>query len=134
MVALQKRHMYKPSHPLERWMFRVIRNLWLNEIRARSRRQTAGEDALETLVDNSQSSDPYLIMTAKQVRDVVASLDPDIGKPLMMVCDQGYSYREVADALNIPVGTVMSRIHRARQSLIDRLPVAEMCTSFGTAA
>ena len=65
-------------------------------------------------------------LTAKQVQGKVADLDVNLAQPLMLVCAEGYSYREAADLLGIPIGTVMSRIHRARKELVSRLAVQEI--------
>jgi RNA polymerase sigma-70 factor, ECF subfamily len=52
------------------------------------------------------------------VRGKVTALPADLSQPLLLVCAEGYSYREAAELLAIPIGTVMSRIYRARQILI----------------
>ena len=128
-TALQKWQQYDPSQPLDRWMFRVVRNLWISEIRKRKVRvgqgQVPAEDAAELRTEDTAAD----ILTAKQVRGKVSDLEPELGQPLMLVCAEGYSYREASDLLGIPIGTVMSRIHRARKllasSLSEREQVAE---------
>ena len=55
----------------------------------------------------------------------VADLDQELAQPLMLVCAEGYSYREVSELLGVPIGTVMSRIHRARKQLVSGLVVGE---------
>lgn len=124
-AALQKWHQYDPAQPMDRWMFRVVRNLWINEIRKRKVRQGEGqvsaEDAIELSVDSNQDE----VMTAKQVRGKVNDLHQDLAQPLMLVCAEGYSYREASDLLGVPIGTVMSRIHRARKQLVSSLSDGE---------
>lgn len=119
--ALQKWQQYDPAQPFDRWMFRVVRNLWISEVRKRQTRQGAGqvpaEDANELRTEDTAAE----VMTAQQVRGKVAELDRDLSQPLMLVCAEGYSYREVSELLNIPIGTVMSRIHRARKLLSEGL-------------
>jgi len=123
--ALQKWQQYDPAQPFDRWMFRVIRNLWISEIRKRKVRQGEGvvdaEDAQE-LQAHGNADD---VLTAQQVRGKVADLDAELAQPLMLVCAEGYSYREVSELLGVPIGTVMSRIHRARKLLVSRLSVGE---------
>ncbi|MEL6641310.1 MAG: RNA polymerase sigma factor [Pseudomonadota bacterium] len=124
-AALQKWHQYDPTQPLDRWLFRIIRNLWISEIRKRKVRHGEGhvpaEEAPELQVDGQAD----LKMTVQQVQTRVADMDPDLSTPLMLVCAEGYSYREVADLLDVPIGTVMSRIHRARQHLMRSLSEKE---------
>ena len=127
--ALQIWQQYDPAQPFDRWMFRVVRNLWISEIRKRQTRQGAGqipaEDAYELRTEDTAAE----VLTAQQVRGKVAELDKDLSQPLMLVCAEGYSYREVAELLDIPIGTVMSRIHRARKLLSEGLSIGGHVTS-----
>lgn len=124
-MALQKWQQYDPAQPMDRWMFRVVRNLWISETRKRRVRQGQGqipaEEATELRVENNTDD----MLTAQQVRGKVNALEPDLAEPLMLVCAEGYSYRETSDLLGIPIGTVMSRIHRARKMLIASMSVVE---------
>lgn len=124
-VALQKWHQYDPAQPMDRWMFRVVRNLWINEIRKRKVRQGEGHVPAEEASELSIESNQDEVMTAKQVRGRVNELHQDLAQPLMLVCAEGYSYREASDLLGIPIGTVMSRIHRARKQLVSSLSDGE---------
>jgi RNA polymerase sigma-70 factor (ECF subfamily) len=120
-TALQKWEQYDPSQPMDRWMFRVVRNLWISEIRKRKVRQGEGQVPAEDAVELRIESNADDAMTAQQVRGKVADLDQELSQPLMLVCAEGYSYREASDLLGIPIGTVMSRIHRARKQLVSSL-------------
>lgn len=124
-TALQKWQQYDPSQPFDRWMFRVIRNLWVSEIRKRKVREGQGhvdaQDATELRAVGSADE----VLEAKQVQVKVADLEQELSQPLMLVCAEGYSYREVSELLGIPIGTVMSRIHRARKQLVSGLAVEE---------
>lgn len=124
-TALQRWQQYDPSQPFDRWMFRVVRNLWISEIRKRKVRQGAGQidaaDADELQTPGAAED----AVTVQQVRQKVADLDQDLAQPLMLVCAEGYSYKEAAELLSIPIGTVMSRIHRARKLLVSGLTAEE---------
>lgn len=120
-AALQKWHQYDPTQPLDRWLFRIIRNLWVSEIRKRKVRQGEGQVPAEESPELQVNPDADVKMTVEQVKARVANMDPDLARPLMLVCAEGYSYREVSELLDVPVGTVMSRIHRARQHLMKSL-------------
>ena len=125
-AALQKWQQYDPSQPLDRWLFRIVRNLWISEIRKRKVRlgqgQVPAEDASELRVESKVDD----VIVAQQVREEVAHLDDDLSQPLLLVCAEGYSYKEVSELLDIPIGTVMSRIHRARKLLMARLATEEV--------
>ncbi len=119
-TALQSWDKYDPAQPLDRWMFRIIRNLWISEIRKRKVREGQGQVPAEEATE-LQTADADDTLNAKQVQAKVSALPDDLAQPLMLVCAEGYSYREVSELLDIPVGTVMSRIHRARKLLVSAL-------------
>ena len=125
-AALQKWDQYDPAQPMDRWMFRVVRNLWISEIRKRQVRQGQGqvpaEEAAELRVEGTADD----TLEAKQVRGKVEDLPQELSQPLMLVCAEGYSYRETAELLSVPIGTVMSRIHRARKLLVSSLSEPEL--------
>ncbi len=124
-TALQKWEQYDPAQPLDRWLFRVLRNLWISEVRKRKVRlgqgQVPADEAPELRVEDTAAEK----LAAQQVRGRVENLPDDLSQPLMLVCAEGYSYREVSDLLGIPIGTVMSRIHRARKTLITGMTALE---------
>lgn len=119
--ALQSWHNYDPAQPLDRWMFRVVRNSWTSEIRKRQVRQGEGQVDAETADELIVQTDPEAALTLQQVQARIAQLDPELAQPLLLVSAEGYSYREAADLLDVPVGTIMSRIHRARKQLSAEL-------------
>ena len=124
-TAFQKWRQYDPSQPLDRWMMRVLRNLWVSEVRKRKVRFGRGhipaEDATELRSEDAQEDR----LLAQQVQGEVRNLPAELSEPLMLVCAEGYSYREAADLLGVPIGTIMSRIHRARKILAATLVVEE---------
>lgn len=124
-AALQKWTQYDPAQPLDRWMFRIIRNLWVSEIRKRKIRQGQGQVSAEDTTELRVEADVDIVLTARQVQSQVANLESNLSQPLLLVCSEGYSYREASDLLGIPIGTVMSRIHRARKLLVSKLSIGE---------
>ena len=124
-TALQRWQQYDPSQPFDRWMFRVVRNHWISEVRRRKVRHGEGQIDAQDAPELHASGSADQTLEATQVRRKVADLDPELAQPLMLVCAEGYSYREVSELLGIPIGTVMSRIHRARKQLVSRLSVEE---------
>ena len=127
-TALQKWHHFDPGQPLDRWLFRIVRNLWVSEIRKRQVRQGEGQVPAED-ASELQTADADDALVAKQVQGKVSALPAELSGPLMLVCAEGYTYLEVSELLDIPVGTVMSRIHRARKLLASTLGHGERVTS-----
>lgn len=117
--AIDRAEQWDPSQPLDRWMFRIMRNLWISEIRKRQVRLGQGhvpaEDASE-LVSRETGEDN---LAATQLQDRITALPGELASVLLTVSVEGYSYAEASELLGIPIGTVMSRMHRARKALAD---------------
>lgn len=75
-------------------------------------------DEMHNLSDDKNADDT---LYANQVGKMVMDLPSDLSETLLLVAKEGFSYKEVAASLNIPIGTVMSRVHRARSLLNDAL-------------
>lgn len=103
---------------LKAWACRIMTNLHLNTRRFARRRPTVAIEEAEELVAAPVTDDP---LAKGRLLQAVDSLAPEARAVLMLVVVEGYSYREVADILNIPEGTVMSRLSRARQALRDKM-------------
>ena len=127
-VALQRWEQYDPAQPMDRWMFRVVRNLWVSEIRKRQVRQGQGQVPAEEATELRAAGSADEVVEAKEVQGKVDNLPEELSQPLMLVCAEGYSYREVAELLSVPIGTVMSRIHRARKLLVSSLAEPELAS------
>lgn len=103
---------------LAKWAFRVCRNIWIDEYRARKVRQRnvySLEETEEPAIDGSQAI--YDEITLRQVDAAMDKLPDDQRSIMALVALQGMSYKEVAETLGIPAGTVMSRLARARVAL-----------------
>jgi RNA polymerase sigma-70 factor, ECF subfamily len=103
---------------LDSWMFRIARNIFIDEYRTRSRRGAqVGVDALEFV----RGDDGVAIVEGRsdlaRVRDVVANLPDEQRELVALVILEGQSYKEAAAVLDIPIGTVMSRLARARAAI-----------------
>lgn len=117
--ALRHEHEWQDTDGLDRWMFRVVENLWRDELRS-SRRRRYGGEVDETFVgSDGRSSETRLELAG--VHAAMARLPVDQRAVLALVCLDGMSYRAAAEALDIPIGTVMSRLARARASLATEL-------------
>ena len=103
------------------WIYRVCRNAWIDELRSRSIRQVPdGIDNLD-IEDSSLHTRPEIQIHHVELERAIAELSDPYKDAIRLVIIAGLSYAEVAEALDIPQGTVMSRVARARQQLVDRL-------------
>lgn len=103
------------------WSIRVCKNLWIDEIRARKVRRSAGEDhALTGDQIVSGEADVMGKLTLREVQTALSGLPDEQRAVLELVAVEGYSYREAAAMLETPIGTVMSRLARARGALVER--------------
>ena len=105
-----------------RWMFRVARNLWIDEVRSRRVRLDAAgrsEPEDEATVDGEDAAIAGLQM--REIGDAMTSLPEEQRALLSLVAIEGLTYREAAEVLEIPIGTVMSRLARARAGMAARL-------------
>jgi RNA polymerase sigma-70 factor (ECF subfamily) len=113
--ALSRWTLRRPDGDLRAWLFAIQRNLYVSRWRQDRRRETpvALEDAVLTGIPARQE-------TALEVHDVLAALDqlPEEQKSLLLLVGvEDFSYDEAARILGMPIGTVMSRLSRARQRL-----------------
>lgn len=107
---------------LHRWAFRVCKNIWIDEIRARNVRVQAavsGKIGGNELVDGEKTVMDK--MAFSEVNEAMSKLPDEQRAALSLVALEGFSYAEAADALDAPIGTIMSRIARARKALAQSL-------------
>lgn len=120
--ALKNAAQFQTGTRMDSWLFRIIQNLWLDDRRRRRVRGAQVDPEAVTLSDGGlgarQAEDR---LTLEQVRATVDRLPDDLRLVLALVAIEGRSYREAAEALDIPIGTVMSRLSRARAQLLPLL-------------
>jgi RNA polymerase sigma factor (sigma-70 family) len=103
---------------LVKWMLRVCRNIWIDEMRARKvRREATPELAAAPDEDASTEQRVMAQMALKRAQAGIDALPEEQREVLAMVAIAGMAYREAAEALSLPIGTVMSRLARARAAL-----------------
>jgi RNA polymerase sigma-70 factor (ECF subfamily) len=117
--AIERADQFVPGTRLDRWLFAILRSIWLNDIRARRIREGGGfVDAEETLaIDGAREIEANIF--AAEVFRAIAQLPEVQREAALLVYCEGYSYAEAASALGIPIGTVMSRLAAARSALAD---------------
>ncbi len=120
--ALARLSGWKEDTRLDSWMFKIMQNLWIDQVRAR---RTRGAEALEEELYELASSDGRAVvdarLTLQATLKAVMQLPEDQRAVLLLVVVEGLSYKEAADVLGVPLGTVMSRLSRARLALETRV-------------
>jgi RNA polymerase sigma-70 factor (ECF subfamily) len=115
--ALNNAEKFQPGTALDRWLFTLARRIWLNDLRAAKVRQGNGVISVEDhdLEDHKTNTETNIF--ASEVLNKVHSLPIGQRLAVLLVYVEGYSYREAAGILDIPIGTVMSRLSAARATL-----------------
>jgi RNA polymerase sigma-70 factor, ECF subfamily len=116
--ALSRLEQFDPNTNLDRWMFRICKNTWLDEWRHRKVRGPAvdiTEAAIEPSMDGEAHATRQIEM--RELETAMQTLHEEHKMILMLVAVEGYSYKEVSSMLEVPIGTVMSRMARARKKL-----------------
>ena len=120
---------------LRAWLFRIMTNTYINKYNAAQRRPTETElDDVEELylyrrlgtIDqsrmNASAEDQMMeLFTDDEVKNAIEELPETFRMPVLLSDVDGFSYKEIAEMLDIPIGTVMSRLHRGRKAMQKRL-------------
>jgi RNA polymerase sigma-70 factor (ECF subfamily) len=110
------------SSPLS-WMFAITHSIWLNEVRARKvRKRWSAEwddDLLERVADSNVRTPEENVMNGQIIKAVERL--PETCRVVLLLVAEGLSYNEMAEVLEVPKGTVMSRLSRARRVLAESL-------------
>lgn len=118
--ALARRDQWQEGTRLDSWMYRIMRNLWIDEQRARQRRSQTfvGEEAG---VSFGASGGQDAALELGDIDRAMASLPDDQREAVLLVLVEGYTYREAAQIVGCPVGTMNSRLVRGRDALLAKL-------------
>lgn len=121
--ALARLEQWRPDTRLDSWMFKIIRNAWIDELRARGRRSRifVGPEAGESVGESPIDRETDLL----SVQSAMAKLPEDQRMAVSLVLIEGLPYKEAADVLEIPIGTLTSRLARGREALQAMLAPAE---------
>ena len=117
--ALRNLHKWQPDTKLESWMFRIAQNLWIDNLRARKVRAADPLEADDVSLDGARSAEAKL--TFADTARALQQLPEDQRVVVALVLIDGVAYREAAEILNVPIGTVTSRLARAREALAARV-------------
>lgn len=120
--ALKSRHLWEEGTRLDSWMYRIMRNIWIDEARARQRRGKTfvGEEEGSHVGDRSHQQ-MEAVVELSSVGRALSRLPDEQREVIALVLVEGLAYKEAAEILDIPIGTLTSRLVRGRSALLAEL-------------
>jgi RNA polymerase sigma factor (sigma-70 family) len=116
--ALVRIDQFQPGTRLDAWVMTIVRNAWIDEARSRQRRAQVFADAeLGERVGDGGEDAAHAKLEVKDVQSAMQSLPEEQREAVVLVCVEGLAYREAADVLGVPIGTLTSRLARGREAL-----------------
>ena len=122
--ALKARAQWTAGTRLDSWMLRIMRNCWIDETRSRARRAKTLAPEEDGLAVGDPSANPEQAAAMRDVDRAMAALPEQQREVIALGLVDGLAYREAADILDIPMGTLTSRLTRGRQALAQMLEAA----------
>ena len=124
-------HTYQQGTNLRAWLFRIMTNAYINMYRAKQRRPQETDLAeiedlylykrlgsMEAAAASISAEDEFLdLFTDDEVKQALEDLPENFRLPVLLADVEGFAYKEIAEMLDIPIGTVMSRLHRGRKAM-----------------
>jgi RNA polymerase sigma-70 factor (ECF subfamily) len=114
--AIERADQFVPGTRVDRWLFAILRSIWLNEIRSRRIREGGGFVDTDSLTTDGER-EIEMNITTSQVLRAIDRLPEAQRETVLLVYGEGYSYAEAAAALGVPIGTIMSRLAAGRAAL-----------------
>ena len=111
--AWNKFHLWRPGSDLRAWLFTVMHNVYVNQIRASRDHASLDDDGADVAVTGTQGAS----LEIRDLERALSLLPAEQREVLLLIALEDMSYTEAAAALDIPIGTVMSRLSRAREKL-----------------
>ena len=120
--ALRSRDQWQPGTRLDSWLYRIMRNLWIDTVRARGRRdrREAPEDAAKDVGEDPREA-MHASMELQRAMSAMERLPDEQREVVALILIEGFGYREVSEMLDLPIGTVSSRLVRGRIALLEML-------------
>lgn len=124
-------HTFQEGTNLRAWLFRILTNAYINSYRAKQRRPQESElgeieelylyrrlGSMETAAASMSAEEQFLdLFTDDEVKQALEDLPVNFRLPVLLADVEGFAYKEIAEMLDIPIGTVMSRLHRGRKAM-----------------
>lgn len=118
--ALVRRGQWEPGTRLDSWMYRLMRNLWIDTVRAETRRSETFV-APEAGDSVGTAGGQEMAVELGNIAQAMRTLPPEQREAVALVVIEGFAYKEAAEILDIPMGTLTSRLVRGREALMTRL-------------
>lgn len=118
--ALSRREQWQDGTRLDSWAYRIMRNIWIDESRARQRREQTFVDEEAALLVGADGAQEAR-MELGDIDRAMARLPEEQREAVLLVMVEGYSYKEAAEIVGCPVGTLNSRLVRGRDALMALL-------------
>lgn len=120
--ALKSREQWQAGTRLDSWMYRITRNIWIDNRRATRRRGIHADidDGVMQIADDSHTRMEVSVELG-DVEKAMAKLPDEQREAVILVLVEGYAYREAAEILEVPIGTLTSRLVRGREALVREL-------------
>lgn len=119
--ALSRWQQYQTDTHFDRWLYRLCRNLWIDTMRRDKPTDSLDEEQEDLLYSNDSSAQIDARLTLEKVQQHMQNLSEALRTTLYLIAVEGRSYQEAADIMDVPIGTIMSRLSRARQQLSSAL-------------
>ena len=120
--ALRSRDQWQPGTRLDSWLYRIMRNLWIDTVRSRGRREKheAPEEAAKDVGEDPREA-MHASMELQRAMAAMERLPDEQREVVALILVEGFGYREVSEMLELPIGTVSSRLVRGRTALLEML-------------
>jgi RNA polymerase sigma-70 factor, ECF subfamily len=129
--AYRSFHTFQEGTNLRAWLFRILTNAYINTYRAKQRRPIETDlgdvedlylyrrlGSMETAAASLSAEDQFFdLFTDEEVKEALENLPDNFRLPVILADVEGFAYKEIAEMLDIPIGTVMSRLHRGRKAM-----------------
>jgi RNA polymerase sigma-70 factor, ECF subfamily len=119
--ALTRAHQFQEGTRFDSWMFRIIQTIWIDQLRSRDTRREEVEEQGMNVGTDEPARRIEARLALQEVRIALRTLPPEQRTALLLVTVDGLSYKEAAEVAEVPVGTIMSRLARARIALQAKL-------------